>query len=209
MQGIKLTLVPSYSKPFHIEADSSNFMTGAVLSQQSLDNLKWNLIVFYSKSLNTVERNYEIHDKEMLAIMRVLEEWRHFLKGAKEHVEIWTDHKNLEYFMTAKNLNCRQALWSLYLSRFDFVMHHHPGKSMEKCDALSQCTNHADGSDDNRNTTFLQPEFFMICTLEGITIEGPECKILHEVHRRVQDRRNEDAVMLAMKELETVKGKML
>ena len=124
------------SKPFRVEADSSNFATGAVLSQQSLDDLKWHPIAFYSKSLNAVKQNYKIHDKEMLAIMRLLEEWRHFLEGVQHRVEIWMDHKNLEYFMTVKKLNCRQACWSLYLLRFDFVMHHRPGKSMGKCDAL-------------------------------------------------------------------------
>jgi hypothetical protein len=45
----------------------------------------------------------------MLAVMRALEEWCHFLEGAKQTTEIWTDHKNLEYFMTVKKLNCRQA----------------------------------------------------------------------------------------------------
>jgi RNase H-like domain found in reverse transcriptase len=83
------------SKLFRIEADSSDFATGAVLSQQSDDDLKWHLIAFYSKSLNAVKRNYDIHDKEMLAVMRSLEEWRHFLKGAQRKVEIWMDHKNL------------------------------------------------------------------------------------------------------------------
>jgi hypothetical protein len=73
------------------------------------DDLKWHPIAFYSKSLNTVEHNYNIHDKEMLAVMRALEEWRHFLKGAKEKVKIWMDHKNLEYFITVKKLNSRQA----------------------------------------------------------------------------------------------------
>jgi len=63
------------SKAFRIEADSSDYATGLVLSQQSSDNLKWHPITFYSKSLNAVERNYEIHDKEMLAVMRSLEEW--------------------------------------------------------------------------------------------------------------------------------------
>jgi len=77
-------------------------------------------------------------------VMRSLEECRHFLEGAKHKVEIWMDHKNLEYFMTAKKLNCRQAHWSLYLSRFDFVMHHCPGKSMGKCDALSRHADHDD-----------------------------------------------------------------
>ena len=60
-----------------------------------------------------MERNYEIHDKEMLAIICALEEWRHFLEGARHLVEIWTDHKNLEYFMMAKKLNRHQACWSV------------------------------------------------------------------------------------------------
>ena len=81
-------------------------------------------LAFLSKSLSPVERNYEIHDKEMLAIVGALEEWRHFVEGAEHQVEIWTDHKNLEYFMTAKKLNWRQAHWSLSLARFDFAMHH-------------------------------------------------------------------------------------
>jgi hypothetical protein len=73
------------------------------------------------------ERNYEIHDTKMLAIIRGLEEWRHYLEGARHPVKIWTDHKNLEYFRVAQKLNCRQARWSLYLSRFDFTLHHKPG----------------------------------------------------------------------------------
>ena len=61
-------------------------------------------MAFYSKSLSPVEWNYEIHDKEMLAIICALEEWRHFLEGAQYLVEIWTDHKNLEYFMTVMGI---------------------------------------------------------------------------------------------------------
>src|SRR3981189_3134377 len=67
-------------RPFRIEADSSDFATGAVLSQQSAEDEKWHPVAFYSKSLNAVERNYEIHDKEMLAIIRALEEWRTYLE---------------------------------------------------------------------------------------------------------------------------------
>jgi len=98
---------PQESDPFQIEADSSDFATGAALSQQSIADGKWHPVVFYSKFLSSMERNYEIHDKEMLAIIRALEEWRYFLEGATHPVEIWTDHKNLEYFMTAKILNHR------------------------------------------------------------------------------------------------------
>jgi len=73
---------PQDSEPFHIEANSSDFASGAVLSQQLPGEDKWHPVVFYSKSLSPVEWNYEIHDKEMLAIIRMLEEWRHFLEGA-------------------------------------------------------------------------------------------------------------------------------
>ena len=100
---------PQDSKPFQVEADNSDFTTGAVLSQQLMMDGKWHPVALYSKSLSSMERNYEIHDKEMLAIICALEEWRHFLEGATHLVEIWTDHKNLEYFMMAKKLNHRQA----------------------------------------------------------------------------------------------------
>jgi len=100
---------PQDSEPFHIAADSSNFASRAILSQQLPREDKWHPVAFYSKSLSPVKWNYEIHDKEMLAIIHALEEWRHFLEGARHPVEIWMDHKNLEYFMTAKKLNRRQA----------------------------------------------------------------------------------------------------
>ena len=100
---------PQDSEPFCIKADSSDFASRAVLSQQLPKEEKWHPVVFYSKSLSLVERNHEIHDKEMLTIICILEEWRHFLEGAQYPVEIWTDHKNLEYFMMAKKLNHRQA----------------------------------------------------------------------------------------------------
>jgi len=127
---------PQESDLFQIEADSLDFATGAVLSQQSTTDGKWHPVAFYSKSLSSVEQNYEIYDKEMLAIICALEEWRHFLEEATHLVEIWTNYKNLEYFMTAKKLNCRQAHWSLYLARFDFLLHHRPGCTIDKLDTL-------------------------------------------------------------------------
>ena len=80
----------------------------------------------------------------MLAIVRALEEWRHFLEGTEHQFKIWMDHKNLEYFMSAKKLNRRQARWSLLLARFDFLLHHQPGKTMGKSDTLSQRSDHGD-----------------------------------------------------------------
>jgi len=81
---------PDLTKPFRIEADSSDFAIGAVLSQVSSEDQKWHPVAFFSKSLTPVERNYEIHDKEMLAIIRALQEWRHFVEGAEHKCEIWT-----------------------------------------------------------------------------------------------------------------------
>ena len=73
-------------------------------------------MAFISKSLNTTEQNYKIHDKEMLAVIRYLEVWRHYLEGAKLEFEIWTDYKNLQYFIISQKLNRRQVRWALYLS---------------------------------------------------------------------------------------------
>jgi len=84
-----LVLVSSQGlKPFCIEANSFDFASGAVLSQKLPREKKWHPIVFYSKSLSPVEQNYKIHDKEMLTIICMLEEWRHFLEGAQYLVEI-------------------------------------------------------------------------------------------------------------------------
>jgi len=66
-------------------------------------------VVFVSKSRNETERNYKIHDKEMLAVIRGLENWRHLLESTKFKFEVWTDYKNLEYFMKAQKLSRRQA----------------------------------------------------------------------------------------------------
>jgi len=146
---------PQDSEPFQIEADSLDFSTGVVLSQQSAMDRKWYSAAFYNKFLSSVERNYEIYNKKMLAIICVLEEWRHFLEEATHLVEIWTDHKNLEYFMMAKKLNHYQAHWFLHLAQFDFLLYHCPGHTMGKLDALSRRANHRNGALDNKNIVLL------------------------------------------------------
>jgi hypothetical protein len=116
-------VLPNNDLPFRLEANGSGIATGAVLSQQQVDDNAWHPVAFLSKALNPVERNYEIHDTEMLAIIRGLEEWRHYLEGARHPVEIWTDHKNLEYFRVAQKLNCRQARWSLLFTYCALTLH--------------------------------------------------------------------------------------
>jgi len=95
---------PDLDKEMRVKADASDYATGGVLSVKGEDG-KWRLVAFISKSLNDTERNYEIHDKKMLAVIRCLEAWRYFLKGVRTKFEIWTDHKNLEYFMMNQKLN--------------------------------------------------------------------------------------------------------
>ena len=198
---------PDNSSPFRIEADSSDFATGAVLSQQSKEDEKWHPVAFLSKSLSAVERNYEIHDKEMLAIVRAMEEWRHFLEGAEHPFEVWTDHKNLEYFRTAKKLNRRQARWSLFLARFDFVLHHRPGKSMGKPDALSRRADHGTGSNDNDGITLLSPGFFAIRALEGLQVSGEEQHLLQDIRKSIRTEEQDDAISKVVKELKTTRSR--
>ena len=101
-------MAPDLDKEFRVEADASNYATGGVLSMKWSDNL-WRPVAFISKSLSDTERNYEIHNKEILVVIKCLEVWRHFLEGTTVKFEIWTDHKNLEYFMKMQKLNQRQA----------------------------------------------------------------------------------------------------
>ena len=88
--------IPEDEGQFRIEADASEGAVGAVISQQIED--KWHLVAFHSKALSPMERNYEIYNKEILAIMEALAEWRHLLLRARQTFKIWTDHQNLQYF---------------------------------------------------------------------------------------------------------------
>ena len=121
---------------FRVEADASDFATGAVLRQKQ--DGKWRVIAYRSSTFTEAERNYEIYDKEMLAIIQALMEWRQYLLGAVQTFEIWTDHANLTYFKAPQKLNRRQARWRLELSEFDFLLLHKSGKSMGLPDLLSR-----------------------------------------------------------------------
>ena len=152
-------VTPELDKEFRVEADASNFATGEVLSVKCDNNL-WRPVAFISKALNEMERNYKIHNKEMLGVIRCLEVWRHFLEGARMKFEIWMDHKNLEYFMSSQNLNHRQACWALYLSRFNFVLRYIPGSKMGKADGLSIRSNwEKEVEGDNEERTLLKLEW--------------------------------------------------
>ncbi len=114
-----------FQKLFFLETDASNFALRAVLSQPNKDG-RLHPIAFHSQKFTAAEINYEIHDKELLAIVNSFQEWRHFLEGAQHSVTVYTDHKNLEYFMSTKVLNRRQVCWSISFSRFNFVIMYPP-----------------------------------------------------------------------------------
>jgi transposase InsO family protein len=123
-----------------LETDSSDGVVGAVLSQLYEEDNQWHPVAFFSKTMAPAECNYGIHDKEILAIIRALQEYRAELEGLQreERFDILTDHRALEYFMTTKALNSRQANWAEYLSRFHFMIRYRPGKGNTLADALSR-----------------------------------------------------------------------
>ena len=110
------------SKPFILETDASDYALGAILSQNDATG-ELHPVAFHSRKFTAAEINYEIYDKELLAIVDSFETWRHFLEGAHHTMTVYSDHRNLLYFTTSRVLNHRQARWSLSLSRFDY--HHH------------------------------------------------------------------------------------
>ena len=111
---------------------------GGVLSQTSSEDHRLHPCAFLSRKLSPAERNYDVGNKELLAVKVALEEWRHWLEGSRHPFLVWTDHKNLEYIRKAKRLNARQARWSLFFSRFDFTLSYRPGSKNGKPDALSR-----------------------------------------------------------------------
>ena len=88
--------------------------------------------------MSPAECNYDIYNKELLAIVRAFEVWRPELEGHPSPIRVKSDHKNLVYFAKSKLLNCRQARWSEFLSRFAFEIEYTPGSMNSRADALSR-----------------------------------------------------------------------
>lgn len=119
-----------------VETDASGWATGAVLSQVQDDGVL-RPCAYLSQKMNPAEANYEIHDKELLAIIRALKEWRPELKMVPRFT-ILTDHKNLRYFRKLRQLSERQMRWADVLTEFDFGLRYRPGRLASRPDALSR-----------------------------------------------------------------------
>lgn len=120
-----------------VECDASDYVSSGILSQYDTEGVL-HPIAFMSKKYDPAECNYEIYDKELLAIVRCFENWRPELQGASHPITVITDHANLKYFMTTKQLSQRQVRWSEFLSQFDFIIKAVPGKDNSKPDALTR-----------------------------------------------------------------------
>ena len=129
--------LPDLSAPFAISTDTSKHASGGVLLQKDINN-EWHPCAYLSQTFGPVERNYDIYDRELLAVMRALDAWRHYLLGSPTTVQVFTDHKNLTYFRQPRNLNRRQARWLLDLSEYDLTFKHIPGKDLCAPNALSR-----------------------------------------------------------------------
>jgi hypothetical protein len=125
------------AKPVTIETDASDYAIGAVCSQPD-ENGVLHPVAYYSRKLKDPERNYDIHDKELLAIVDALRKWDTYCKTTGPRIEILTDHKNLEYWKTKRDLNLRQARWGERLANYDFAIKYRPGKLAGKPDILSR-----------------------------------------------------------------------
>jgi hypothetical protein len=138
-----------------LETDASAGAIGAVMSQRGSDG-KLRPVAFMSKLLTPAERNYDVHDREMLAIVYACKIWRHYLEGPHP-IRIFTDHKNLEYFQTEKLLSRRQARWSQLLNSLSYTLEYKPGVMNGKADALSRKEELLGESEPRQTETMLRP----------------------------------------------------
>jgi len=106
-----------------IETDASHFAIVAILLQRDKENCL-HLTAFHSRKFQPVEINYEIYDKELLAVVDAFKHWRQYCKEATHQVQVFSDHQNLEYFTTTKVLNRQQARWAQELAGIDFRIYY-------------------------------------------------------------------------------------
>ena len=126
--------------PLIVETDASEYALAAILSIQEASG-DIHPIAFHSRTFSDSELNYDIHDKELLAIFDAFKLWQHYLEGSTYPIDVVTDHKNLEYFSTMKILSRCQAHWSEFLSGFNMVIRFHPGRLGTKPDTLTRRPN--------------------------------------------------------------------
>ena len=154
-------LLPDYGKLFTVYTDASDYATSTILEQDDALG-RSHPVAYYSKSLQPAECNYEIHNKELLAIIHVLRHFRHYLQGNEHTTRIFLDHANLQYFTTKQTLTRCQACWSLFLATFDYIIIPKPGK-YNRADGLSRHPDYKEGiASENAKRILLTPKKFLL-----------------------------------------------
>ncbi|SNX88141.1 related to gag-pol protein [Melanopsichium pennsylvanicum] len=125
--------------PTCLETDASDFAIAGVLKQEH--DGQWHPVAYYSRKMQPAERNYKIHNKELLAVVACLKQWRHMLAGLPQQLVIYTDHKALKYFKSQHCISGQQACWAVILANYDFVLHYRPGDKGGEPDALTWRSN--------------------------------------------------------------------
>lgn len=150
-----------------VETDSSGYVVGGVLLQYD-DSGVLRPCAYYSQKNTPAESNYEIYDKELLAIVKCLRAWDSELRCLRQF-EVITDHQNLTYFTTTRKLKERQIRWAEELSRFNFTIRYRPGREGTMPDVLSRREQDMPSETDvrytHRETVLLRPEI-----MKGFTI---------------------------------------
>ena len=134
VSGAPCLAIPDTAREFIVHTDASGYATGAVLMQQFDEGLR--PIAFLSKKMTAAERNYPVHEQELLAILNALKAWRHYLSGRP--FTVLTDHQSLQYVETSAMATPRQMRWAAWLAEFDFHIKYVPGKGNVVADALSR-----------------------------------------------------------------------
>lgn len=166
-------ILPDYKLPFVVSTDASGYAIGATLSQDQGKGLQ--PVAFMSKKMLPAERNYPVHEQELLAVICALKEWRHYLHGNK--FKVITDHKSLRYLQTQPCLSSRQVRWSEFLQQFDVEIEYQQGKSNVVADALSRRTDHAqDHTLANAGTSEIDWSSTLLQQIKEGYEQDPECK---------------------------------
>ncbi len=156
-------LFPKLTEPFEMEVDASATAIGAVLNQKGEDN-KIHPVAYYSESFSATECNYDVYDRELLAIVKALRQWRTYLLGSPHLITIHTDHSNLQYWKEPRKINRRVAREFQELAEYDFILKHIPGTMNTRADALSRRSFNEEVRKDNNNITVLPPSVFLKAT---------------------------------------------